>query len=61
MLWGSALGWISSFKLFPITPALSAYLARFQAREAVQRAQALDAELAAQQQQSAAAEPASKA
>lgn len=60
VLWGSALGWITSFKLFPATPALSAYLARFQAREAVQRAQALDAELAAQQQATAPGEPAQK-
>lgn len=49
VLWGSALGWISAFKLFPVTPALTAYLKRFGEREAVQRARALDAELAAQQ------------
>lgn len=45
-LWGSALGWVTGFKLMPAGPAVLAYLERFQARPAVQRAQALDAELA---------------
>ncbi|MDE2290294.1 MAG: glutathione S-transferase C-terminal domain-containing protein, partial [Burkholderiales bacterium] len=45
-LWGSALGWVTGFKLMPASPAVLAYLERFQARPAVQRAQALDAELA---------------
>ena len=49
VLWGSALSWISAFKLFPETPALTRYLQRFGEREAVQRARALDKELAAQQ------------
>jgi len=47
VLWGSALGWICAFNLMPRSPAVAAYLERFQARPAVQRAQALDAELAA--------------
>ncbi|AOY92707.1 glutathione S-transferase [Cupriavidus sp. USMAA2-4] len=47
VLWGSALGRICAFKLMPRSPAVGAYLERFQARPAVQRAQALDAELAA--------------
>ncbi|TAL53336.1 glutathione S-transferase family protein [Pandoraea sp.] len=45
-LWGSALGWVTGFKLMPASPAVLAYLERFQARPAVRRAQALDAELA---------------
>ncbi|CAN7444307.1 glutathione S-transferase family protein [Acidovorax sp. LjRoot129] len=49
VLWGSALSWISAFKLIPETPALTRYLQRFGEREAVQRARALDKELAAQQ------------
>ncbi|MDE2610693.1 MAG: glutathione S-transferase family protein, partial [Burkholderiales bacterium] len=36
-LWGSALGWVTGFKLMPASPAVLAYLERFQARPAVQR------------------------
>jgi glutathione S-transferase len=48
VLWASALGWMTQFKLLSETPALRAYLDRFQARPAVQRAQALDEALVAQ-------------
>ncbi|EHR68910.1 glutathione S-transferase [Burkholderiales bacterium JOSHI_001] len=48
VLWASALGWMTQFKLVPETPALMAYLARFQARPAVQRAKELDEALVAQ-------------
>jgi glutathione S-transferase len=48
VLWGSALTWMTNFKLMPETPALAAYLQRFAARPAVQRARALDAALAEQ-------------
>ena len=41
---GSLLNWtVRVFKLVPESPAISAYLDRLQAREAFQRAQALDA------------------
>jgi glutathione S-transferase len=46
-LWGSALNWITRFKLVPELPVIAAYLARWSARPAVQRAQAADAALAA--------------
>ena len=49
ILWGSALGWISAFRLIPETASLRAYLERFQNRSAVQRTLALDAQLAASQ------------
>lgn len=47
VLWANALGWITAFKLMPESDAVTAYLARFRARPAVQRAAKLDAELAA--------------
>lgn len=45
-LWGTALAWTTGFKLVPETPEITAYLARFNARPAVARARAKDAELA---------------
>lgn len=45
VLWGTALGWMTDFGLAEKTPTLTAYLERFQARSAVQRAARLDAEL----------------
>lgn len=63
LLWGKALTWMVAFKLFPDGPEVQAYTARFNARPAVQKAAALDAELAARQQAelaaAAAATPAS--
>jgi glutathione S-transferase len=47
VLWGTALGWTTSFKLVPELPEIMAYIERVKARPAVQAAQAKDAELAA--------------
>jgi glutathione S-transferase len=49
LLWGTALGWITGFKLLEATPAVSAYIERVQSRPAVEKARALDDELAAKQ------------
>jgi glutathione S-transferase len=53
VLWGSALGWITAFKLVPALPEIMAYVERVNARPAAKRARsldaALDAELAAAQ------------
>lgn len=48
-LWGTALTWTIGFKLVPELPEFKAYIERFNARPAVQRARAKDAELAAKQ------------
>jgi glutathione S-transferase len=45
VLWGSGLGWTTQWKLVPETPNVTRYLERFNARPAVQRARAADAEL----------------
>ena len=47
VLWGTALGWTTNFGLVPRTPVVDAYIARVNARPAVARANALDAELGA--------------
>ncbi len=49
LLWGTALGWITGFKLLEPTPAVSAYIERVQSRPAVAKARTLDDELAAKQ------------
>ncbi|WP_199097815.1 glutathione S-transferase family protein [Dyella sp. ASV21] len=49
VLWGSALNWMTMFKLVPELPVVRAYVDRLMARPAIQRAQALDAALAAEQ------------
>lgn len=49
VLWGSALSWTTQFGLVPRSPVIAAYLARFEARPAVARVRALDAQLAAAQ------------
>jgi glutathione S-transferase len=49
VLWGSALGWTTGFKLVPASPSMQAYIDRFNARPAIARARAADAELAASQ------------
>lgn len=49
VLWGSALGWTTGFKLVPASPAMQSYIDRFNARPAITRARAADAELAATQ------------
>ncbi len=45
VLWGTALTWVTGFKLVPELPELKAYIERFNARPAVARARAKDAEL----------------
>ena len=49
LLWGTALTWTTMFKLVPELPVIKAYIDRVNARPAVRRARALDAELAAAQ------------
>ena len=49
VLWGTALTWTTRFKLVPELPVITAYIGRFNARPAVVRARARDAELAAVQ------------
>jgi glutathione S-transferase len=49
VLWGTALTWTTAFKLVPELPEITAYLARFNVRPAVAKAQARDAELIAAQ------------
>ncbi len=49
MLWGIALAWTVGFKLVPDLPQIKAYIDRINARPAVARARAKDAELAAAQ------------
>jgi glutathione S-transferase len=49
VLWGTALNWTTMFKLVPELPVIRAYIDRVLARPAMQRAAALDAELAAAQ------------
>lgn len=47
VLWGTALGWTTMFKIVPELPVIMDYVARVGARPAVARARAKDAELAA--------------
>jgi glutathione S-transferase len=49
ILWGYALGWTTGFQLVPELPEITSYMARLNARPAVQRVTAADAELAAAQ------------
>jgi glutathione S-transferase len=49
VLWASALGWTTGFKLVPASPAIQAYIDRFNARAAIVRARAADAKLAESQ------------
>jgi glutathione S-transferase len=48
VLWGTALGWTTMFKLVPELPEFKAYLARVHARPAFVRATAADTALAAE-------------
>jgi glutathione S-transferase len=50
VLWGSALGWMTMFKLIPELPVVTDYVQRMQQRPAVAKAKAIDAELAAKQE-----------
>jgi glutathione S-transferase len=54
LLWGAALRWMTMFGLLEATPEISAYIERFVARPAVQKIDAEDRELAAQQDAAAA-------
>ena len=47
ILWGTALGWTTHFKLVPERPEFSAYMERIRARPAVRKVTAEDAALAA--------------
>ena len=49
VLWGTALGWATMFKLVPELPEVMAYIERVSARPAARRAAQADAELAAAQ------------
>lgn len=55
VLWGAALNWTTMFKLMPETPMVRAYIDRILARPAIQRAQAADLALAAEQDRAKAA------
>jgi len=47
VLWGTALTWMTGFKLVPLLPVIEAYIGRVNARPAFARARAKDAELSA--------------
>jgi glutathione S-transferase len=49
VLWGSALGWTTAFKLVPELPVIRAYIERIGSRAGVMRARALDAGFAVRQ------------
>lgn len=49
VLWGSAMTWMSGWKLVPDAPEITAYVGRHMARPSTARVKASDAELAAQQ------------
>lgn len=49
VLWGTALGWITMFKLVPELPEVMAYVDRVSSRPAARRAAEADAQLAAAQ------------
>ncbi|MGH8461160.1 MAG: glutathione S-transferase family protein [Stenotrophobium sp.] len=49
VLWGTALTWMTQFKLVPELPVVQAYVARANARPAVARVKAKDVELVAAQ------------
>lgn len=48
VLWGTALGWTTAFKLVPDLPEIMAYVQRIKERPAARKAAELDAALAAQ-------------
>lgn len=50
VLWGSALAWTTGFKLVPEDPTIMAYVARRNARPAVQTVMAAEAALAVEQE-----------
>jgi glutathione S-transferase len=52
VLWGNALAWTTMFALVPVLPEIKAYLDRAQARPALAKVKAIDAELARAQEAS---------
>jgi glutathione S-transferase len=50
VLWGTALGWTTMFKVVPELPEFMAYIGRINSRPSVARVRAIDAKLAAGQQ-----------
>ncbi|MDO9426775.1 MAG: glutathione S-transferase [Methylobacterium sp.] len=58
VLWGTALGWTTSFKLVPEEPAIRAYIDRVNGRPAAVKVAAADAALSAEHAASQEAEPA---
>jgi glutathione S-transferase len=50
VLWGTALGWTTMFKLVPELPEIMAYVERISSRPSAARVRAEDAELAAAQE-----------
>jgi glutathione S-transferase len=55
VLWGSALGWLTAFKMIPDLPEIMAYLGRFNARPAVARVNAYNTKLGAEHEAAATA------
>jgi glutathione S-transferase len=49
VLWGTALTWMTNFKLVPVTPEIEAYVARANSRPAVLKVKEMDAKLVAAQ------------
>ena len=54
VLWGTALGWMTTFKVVPEAPPIMDYVGRMNARPAVARVKARDAELKAAHEKAAA-------
>jgi glutathione S-transferase len=59
VLWGTALGWTTAFKIVPELPVIMDYVKRVSARPAAQKVKALDAKLAAEHEAAAKATAAS--
>ncbi|HEY2136305.1 MAG TPA: glutathione S-transferase family protein [Xanthobacteraceae bacterium] len=59
VLWGTALGWTTAFKIVPELPVIMDYVKRVSARPAAQKVKTLDAKLAAEHEAAAKATAAS--
>ena len=55
VLWGSALGWTTMFKVVPEKPEFTSYIERVRARPAVARAEAIDQKLSTEHEAAVAA------
>ena len=53
VLWGTALGWTTAFKIVPELPVIMDYVARMSARPAAVKVKALDAKLSAEHEATA--------